>query len=362
MAVKQQKVGRWKVWKSLRISEMERFFSIKKDQTCISVDSKIRKSTEKINRFETCSFLPEFIGSGSMRKIELKRGMTIYLEDLNPRENFLSSLTSEHFPIKFLFTVHGEVRSEGKNGMVRNISCEIQKSGQSSLTFTTLPVKGSMEKTANQRATLVIILVEPEVFSEIIAEDMDQIPRDLQRLIDMKSESVYHRTSGQTSAVSSALRQMLTCPYKGLTRRLFLESKALELMACQMEYLTRHEGNRVPKKPRLKLKSRDIEKIYQARDILNREMENPPSLFDLAKEVGLTHTRLNQGFHEIFETTVFGYLRSIRLETARSLLEAGEMNVTEAAFTVGYSSLSHFARAFNQFTGVNPGVYLKKTY
>lgn len=36
---------------------------------------------------------------------------------------------------------------------------------------------------------MIPILVEPETFSEIIADDMDQIHRDLQRLVDMKSES-----------------------------------------------------------------------------------------------------------------------------------------------------------------------------
>ena len=63
---------------------MERYFSIKRDQNFISIDSEIQKGTEKINRFETCSFLPEFAGSGPMRRIELKQGMTLYLEDLNP--------------------------------------------------------------------------------------------------------------------------------------------------------------------------------------------------------------------------------------------------------------------------------------
>ena len=338
---------------------MERFFSIKKDQNFISVDSEIEKSREKPNSFETYWVLPEFLGSGSMRKIVLKRGITLFIEDLNLKENFRSNLEAAHFPLKFLFTVHGEVMSEGENGSAGNISYEIQKRGQSSLTYTTFPVKGSMKKMAGERTTLVTVLVEPENFLEIIADDIDQVPRSLHGLIDMKRELVYHQTSGQNPAVSSALRQILACPFKGLTRRLFLEGKTLELIAGQLESL-RGTGNWMLGKPRLM--SRDIEKVYEVRDILNRKMEKPPGLLELAKEVGLTHTRLNQGFHEVFETTVFGYLRSIRMQTARSLLEAGEMNVTEAAFTVGYSSLSHFAKAFNQYSGVNPGVYLKRIY
>ncbi|MFP4567016.1 MAG: helix-turn-helix transcriptional regulator [Spirochaetaceae bacterium] len=56
--------------------------------------------------------------------------------------------------------------------------------------------------------------------------------------------------------------------------------------------------------------------------------------------------KLKYGFREVFGTTVFGQLRNLRLEEARHLIEDGDHSVTEAAFAVGYSSLSHFARTF----------------
>ena len=42
---------------------------------------------------------------------------------------------------------------------------------------------------------------------------------------------------------------------------------------------------------------------------------------------------------------------------AAELLRAGKHNVTEAAFEVGYSSLSHFSQAFHETFGVCPGLY-----
>ena len=36
------------------------------------------------------------------------------------------------------------------------------------------------------------------------------------------------------------------------------------------------------------------------------------------------------------------------------LLQAGEINVTEAALRVGYANLSHFAKAFKSMFGVSP--------
>ncbi len=91
----------------------------------------------------------------------------------------------------------------------------------------------------------------------------------------------------------------------------------------------------------------------------NGKFQNPPRLLDLAKAVGVSHPKLNSCFREAYGATIFEYLREVRLSRARSILEEGRMNVTEAAFEVGYSSLSHFAKAFREHFGAPPGNYLR---
>jgi AraC-like DNA-binding protein len=51
------------------------------------------------------------------------------------------------------------------------------------------------------------------------------------------------------------------------------------------------------------------------------------------------------------------FLRTRRIERAAELLRTGKMNVTEAAFAVGYASLSAFNRAFVEQMGCCPGLY-----
>ena len=48
--------------------------------------------------------------------------------------------------------------------------------------------------------------------------------------------------------------------------------------------------------------------------------------------------------------TISRYLRNLRLERAAELLHSGRSNVTEAALVVGFSSLSHFSKAFAQMS------------
>ncbi|MFP4283835.1 MAG: helix-turn-helix transcriptional regulator, partial [Opitutales bacterium] len=54
------------------------------------------------------------------------------------------------------------------------------------------------------------------------------------------------------------------------------------------------------------------------------------------------------------------YLSQHRLERARRLLEDGAGNVTEAAFSAGYSSVSQFSRAFRRHFGKPPSAVARR--
>ena len=102
----------------------------------------------------------------------------------------------------------------------------------------------------------------------------------------------------------------------------------------------------------------DIKRIREARDVLICNLENPPSLFELARQVGINKNKLNQNFRQVFGTSVFDYLHIHRLEQARELLRNKEKNITEVAFEVGYAQHSNFTRAFKKHFGINPTDYL----
>lgn len=135
-------------------------------------------------------------------------------------------------------------------------------------------------------------------------------------------------------------------------RRPFLEGKVLEILAHQLEAISdTAQGTQTLSDPG------ELERLQKARSILEYEFVNPPSLFGLARRVGLNDFKLKRGFRETFGTTVFGYVRRLRMDKARSLLEIGDLNVTEVALEAGYSSLGHFAAAFKKRFGTLPSEY-----
>ncbi|MEX0447513.1 helix-turn-helix transcriptional regulator [Xenorhabdus sp. SGI246] len=97
--------------------------------------------------------------------------------------------------------------------------------------------------------------------------------------------------------------------------------------------------------------------VEKAREILITELTDPPTLCDLAKQVGMSHTRLNQNFKKNYGKTVFSWLREYRLQLAKVYLQDKQHSITFIAHLCGFSSTSHFIQTFRQHEGCTPILY-----
>ncbi len=93
--------------------------------------------------------------------------------------------------------------------------------------------------------------------------------------------------------MSDALNQTLSFPRSDPIRKMFMEGKALELAAYK---LARIQSAKSGAGPRRLIRNEDHSRIFEADDPLNHDLENPPALFDLARSVGMSHSKLNAGF------------------------------------------------------------------
>jgi len=150
------------------------------------------------------------------------------------------------------------------------------------------------------------------------------------------------------------IRQILNCPYQGLMKRIYLESKVMELITLRLEQFLQDSRTISPFGS---LQTDDIDRIYEAKTLLIQQLDQPPSVEALARKVGLNRRKLNDGFREVLGTTPFSYLRNYRLEQARQLLATSELSVEEIALKVGYLSRGNFATAFRKKFGMNPKPY-----
>ncbi|UCJ08196.1 AraC family transcriptional regulator [Chitinophaga pendula] len=154
-----------------------------------------------------------------------------------------------------------------------------------------------------------------------------------------------------TPKMQALITEIRQCRYPEGLKKLFLQSRVLELLALQCEQLEAVYGH---KQKCSKLTPADIRKVQLAKEILLSDIQHPPSLTELCRQVGLNEFKLKVGFKEVFHHTVFGYLKAFRMERARTLLANRSMSVTEIAYEMGYASLHHFSNEFKKHFGVSP--------
>ena len=103
------------------------------------------------------------------------------------------------------------------------------------------------------------------------------------------------------------------------------------------------------------------ERIERTTSILRTHLAEPPDIEALGAQVGCSPFYLSRLFSKEIGMTIPQYLRQIRMERAAELLLEGRHNVTEAATEVGYSSLSHFSKAFCTTIGCCPALFPSAT-
>lgn len=98
-----------------------------------------------------------------------------------------------------------------------------------------------------------------------------------------------------------------------------------------------------------------MERIMKA---VNKNLSNSDFNVDmLTQEVGISRAQLHRKMKEMTGISTSEFIRNIRLEQAARLLKEQKINVTQVAYTVGFSNLAHFSTIFRKQFGVSPSEY-----
>ncbi|UYQ93409.1 AraC family transcriptional regulator [Chitinophaga horti] len=146
------------------------------------------------------------------------------------------------------------------------------------------------------------------------------------------------------------LKGFRSTPYQASAKSLLMESRVLELLALQCEQFEQDER---PAET-LRLSTNDIKKLHAVRDMLLTDIAYTPSLAELSKLNGLNEFKLKAGFKQLFQQTVFSFLRDARMEHALKELKKDDKSLTEIAYECGFATLSHFSDVFKKKYGVAP--------
>lgn len=306
------------------------------------------------DRFERCWCCPKSLGEGTFRRVKIREGFELWIADcLFMREAYFSFHDS---PSLLLFGFYLSGHYEAIVGRRKKMPLEFYGE-QQYLMYVNEP-DGVGQVKAGMPLRSVSIVISPERLFYYFEDDMALLPSVVRRIVEKKGDEIFLRIKDITPAMHVALRQIVDCPYRGVTRKLFFESRSLELIAYQLKQLSVSEPP--PARRSSIMHPGDRNRTEFARNLLLRNLDAPPNLNELAEATGMSHPKLNRCFRQMFGTTVFQYLKHERLQQARFMIEDQGLTVTETAYSVGYSSLSHFAKAYKHHFGISPGADFRR--
>ncbi len=200
-------------------------------------------------------------------------------------------------------------------------------------------------------SSFVNLSVDPRILRHFVP---DPLPDALKRLLCDNGTHVSVLTA--TVRLLAAARHMLTPPVGRQTSGLYLRGACLEFLAMTLDTLHNCPGMA----PGRMLSQTDIRQFTLIKCYLEEHLDSPPTIEQLSRMFYLNTFKLKSGFKRLYGMTIAAYVQHCRVTIAHKRFMQGDTNVSQCAWQVGYTNVSHFIAAFRKQYGYTPGEFIRR--
>lgn len=180
----------------------------------------------------------------------------------------------------------------------------------------------------------------------------NEITNTIDEVLSFQHHSPFHKIVSLCGRTRIILENLINHNYKNSLANIFINTQIQTILLYSAECLVEDKFEGFACK--FLENELDRNKVKYAREILLKNLSTPITIKELSRLVGTNECYLKKGFKEIYGTTIFDFYQNQRMEYAKALLYEKDISVTEVAFLLGYSSISHFSTAFRKQTGLKP--------
>jgi DNA-binding response OmpR family regulator/nitrogen-specific signal transduction histidine kinase len=154
--------------------------------------------------------------------------------------------------------------------------------------------------------------------------------------------------------LQSGVDQYLTKPFS-----LSILKQSISSLLFNREKLRYYYTNNIYRvEPESKFGNQEQSFITKMNEIIKKNVENPKfSVEDLADKLGVSRVQLYRKVKAIIGINISDHINNVKLEKAAELLKSNEMNISEIAYSLGFSSPNYFSTAFKNKFGISPKEY-----
>jgi AraC-like DNA-binding protein len=208
---------------------------------------------------------------------------------------------------------------------------------------------GNYDMPPFEKVCYMVVIMSKEFYRQLFSTAIDLHPEFSVNIEQSKSGYLFPKYLPFSPGIQWILQEIRNCQREGIFKRIFLETKIRELLLLQLEM---HASSSIA--ATADLNPSELEKLHEAKAILDTGFVHPPSLMELSRKISLNEFKLKKGFKSCFGDTVRGYIIKLRMNHARKLLKSKMATVSDVAYECGYKDVSHFSAAFKGFHGFSP--------
>ena len=102
--------------------------------------------------------------------------------------------------------------------------------------------------------------------------------------------------------------------------------------------------------------------LQNAKAIVLKNIHVPDfTIEDLACNLGISRSQLFRKLKSAVDQTPLVFIHSLRMDMAAELFVAGEKNISEVAYCLGFSDVNYFRKVFHKYFGISPSKYIERT-
>lgn len=293
--------------------------------------------------------LPEHIGSGTITGINFHGGMGILQYEVNFIEDTeIQFIVDKVHPLKFLFSISGTLEhrfNEDKDVHVihqyQNVIVASSNHNGHILSFK-----------KNKNIHIKSLEIDRKVFKDRMDCDLRKLGGRLEKLFrDTEAKKKFYYNGYYSLQIADLFLEIAKSPHTNFINKIFLEGKAYQILT---EQILQYEDDLNEKAHQTLMRQFTIPKIKRIAKNIESNLADLDTIAKMAKEIGLTEKKLQEGFKILYSTTINSYIQKKRLERIKELLITTDMNMGEIAYEVGINSQSYLSKIFKAHYGISP--------
>ncbi|HTJ49025.1 MAG TPA: response regulator [Cyclobacteriaceae bacterium] len=138
-----------------------------------------------------------------------------------------------------------------------------------------------------------------------------------------------------------------------------LKAKVKNLIALQHEMANHFLKQPLTTVREISSSSIDEKFLQKAYEVIEKNLSNQDLDVDtFSTAIGMSRAQLYRKIQTLSGQSVKEFIRIIRLKRAAEILTKENLNISQVAFDVGFSSVAYFTKSFSAYFGVTPSKYI----